>query len=171
MLQKKLQSVLQEISQRLVYCSGLDIHGPQKMNPNNVLGPLTFSCNATIRIKCLEFSCMLFQHLLSHYGKKGGWLVLAVSFTGTDVVTENNRLSKLTAMGSVLCVSCFGCRMLVSLKCFQLSAGSSPPSCSSTADTDDDDADDHTVIIIHYTPTILCSNSNYRVIVCLAWKT
>lgn len=111
MLQKKLQSVLQEISQRLVYCSGLDIHGPQKMNPNNVLGPLTFSCNATIRIKCLEFSCMLFQHLLSHYGKKGGWLVLAVSFTGTDVVTENNRLSKLTAMGSVLCVSCFVCRV------------------------------------------------------------
>lgn len=40
-----------------------------------------------------------------------------------------------------------------------------------TADDDDDDADDHTVIIIPYTPTILCSNSNYRVIVCLALKT
>ena len=38
-------------------------------------------------------------------------------------------------------------------------------------DDEDDDADDHTVIIIHYTPTILCSNSNYRVIVCLALKT
>lgn len=25
---------------------------------------------------------------------------------------------------------------------------------------DDDDADDHAVIIIHFTPTILCSNSN-----------
>ncbi|KAL3973470.1 aryl hydrocarbon receptor nuclear translocator-like protein 1 [Sarotherodon galilaeus] len=27
-------------------------------------------------------------------------------------------------------------------------------------DDDDDDADDHAVIIIHFTPTILCSNSN-----------
>lgn len=59
---------------------------------------------------------------------------------------------------------------------------SSPPSCSPAAhsaaadtdhdnDDDDDDTDDHAVIIIHYTTTILCSNSNYRVIVCLAWKT
>lgn len=36
---------------------------------------------------------------------------------------------------------------------------------------DDDDDEDHGVIIIHYTPTILCSNSNYRVIVYLAQKT